>query len=62
MNKFIKEKGLVLPLDRANVDTDFIIPKQFLNPSSVPASGLTFSMSTATWIRGYPMRITVTGR
>ncbi|MDB3898861.1 3-isopropylmalate dehydratase small subunit [Gammaproteobacteria bacterium] len=30
MNKFIKEKGLILPLDRANVDTDFIIPKQFL--------------------------------
>ena len=30
MNKFIAEKGLVLPLDRANVDTDFIIPKQFL--------------------------------
>lgn len=30
MNKFIKKKGLVLPLDRANVDTDFIIPKQFL--------------------------------
>ena len=30
MNKFITEKGVVLPLDRANVDTDFIIPKQFL--------------------------------
>ena len=30
MNKFIVEKGVVLPLDRANVDTDFIIPKQFL--------------------------------
>lgn len=30
MKKFIEEKGLVLPLDRANVDTDFIIPKQFL--------------------------------
>ncbi len=30
MNKFIIEKGLLLPLDRANVDTDFIIPKQFL--------------------------------
>lgn len=30
MNKFIVEEGLVLPLDRANVDTDFIIPKQFL--------------------------------
>jgi len=30
MNKFIVEKGVVLPLNRANVDTDFIIPKQFL--------------------------------
>ena len=30
MKKFNVEKGLVLPLDRANVDTDFIIPKQFL--------------------------------
>lgn len=30
MKKFSIEKGLVLPLDRANVDTDFIIPKQFL--------------------------------
>ncbi len=30
MKKFISEKGLVLPLDRANVDTDYIIPKQFL--------------------------------
>jgi len=30
MKKFISEDGLVLPLDRANVDTDYIIPKQFL--------------------------------
>jgi 3-isopropylmalate/(R)-2-methylmalate dehydratase small subunit len=30
MKKFISEKGVVLPLDRANVDTDYIIPKQFL--------------------------------
>lgn len=30
MRKFSIEQGLVLPLDRANVDTDFIIPKQFL--------------------------------
>ena len=30
MKKFNVEKGIVLPLDRANVDTDFIIPKQFL--------------------------------
>lgn len=37
MKKFIVEKGLVLPLDRANVDTDFIIPKQFLK--SIKRSG-----------------------
>ena len=30
MEKFIREDGLVAPLDRANVDTDQIIPKQFL--------------------------------
>ncbi len=30
MNKFTLLHGLVAPLDRANVDTDAIIPKQFL--------------------------------
>ncbi len=30
MNKFERTEGLVAPLDRANVDTDLIIPKQFL--------------------------------
>lgn len=30
MKKFTEVEGLVLPLDRANVDTDYIIPKQFL--------------------------------
>ena len=30
MKKFSTEQGVVIPLDRANVDTDFIIPKQFL--------------------------------
>ncbi|RFC37111.1 MAG: 3-isopropylmalate dehydratase, small subunit [Candidatus Nitrotoga sp. SPKER] len=30
MDKFICVEGLVVPLDRANVDTDAIIPKQFL--------------------------------
>jgi 3-isopropylmalate/(R)-2-methylmalate dehydratase small subunit len=30
MEKFIRLDGLVAPLDRANVDTDAIIPKQFL--------------------------------
>ena len=30
MNKFTLHKGLVAPMDRENVDTDAIIPKQFL--------------------------------
>ncbi|WP_050463055.1 3-isopropylmalate dehydratase small subunit [Herbaspirillum autotrophicum] len=37
MNKFIVHDGLVAPLDRANVDTDAIIPKQFLK--SIKRSG-----------------------
>ena len=30
MQKFTLLKGLVAPMDRENVDTDAIIPKQFL--------------------------------
>ncbi|RMG51992.1 MAG: 3-isopropylmalate dehydratase small subunit, partial [Gammaproteobacteria bacterium] len=30
MQAFTRLKGIVAPLDRANVDTDAIIPKQFL--------------------------------
>ena len=30
MQKFAKLTGLVMPLDRGNVDTDAIIPKQYL--------------------------------
>lgn len=37
MNKFTLLHGLVVPLDRANVDTDAIIPKQFLK--SIKRSG-----------------------
>jgi len=37
MNKFTLLHGLVAPLDRANVDTDAIIPKQFLK--SIKRSG-----------------------
>ena len=37
MQKFNKMEGLVAPLDRANVDTDAIIPKQFLK--SIRRSG-----------------------
>ncbi len=30
MQPFIRQRGLVVPLDRVNVDTDQIVPKQFL--------------------------------
>ena len=30
MKKYTTEQGIVAPLDRSNVDTDLIIPKQFL--------------------------------
>lgn len=37
MKKFTRLQGLVAPMDRANVDTDLIIPKQFLK--SIKRSG-----------------------
>ena len=37
MEKFTLVEGLAVPLDRANVDTDAIIPKQFLK--SIKRSG-----------------------
>ena len=37
MKKFTVHTGIVAPLDRANVDTDMIIPKQFLK--SIKRSG-----------------------
>jgi len=37
MQEFSVEKGVVIPLDRPNVDTDAIIPKQFLK--SIQRSG-----------------------
>ncbi|MEM5535391.1 3-isopropylmalate dehydratase small subunit [Neptuniibacter pectenicola] len=37
MNKFTLHTGIAAPLDRANIDTDMIIPKQFLK--SIKRSG-----------------------
>ena len=37
MQKISVETGIVIPLDRPNVDTDAIIPKQFLK--SIKRSG-----------------------
>lgn len=37
MDKFVRLEGLVVPIDRNNIDTDAIIPKQFLK--SIKRSG-----------------------
>ena len=37
MLPLIRHEGVVIPLDRSNVDTDAIIPKQFLK--SIKKSG-----------------------
>ena len=42
MEAFTQLDGLVVPLDRANVDTDVIIPKQFLK--TIKRTGLGFKI------------------
>jgi 3-isopropylmalate/(R)-2-methylmalate dehydratase small subunit len=37
MKPFVRQTGIVAPMDRANIDTDMIIPKQFLK--SIKRSG-----------------------
>lgn len=41
MEKITVHKGLVIPLDRSNVDTDAIIPKQYLKSISKTGFGVT---------------------
>ena len=45
MNKFTILTSIGLPLNRANIDTDAIIPKQFLNQLNAQALGLTYLMN-----------------
>ena len=54
-DKFTVHKGFVAPMDRENVDTDAIIPKQFLKSiQRRPGSDRTCSTNGAIWIPGYP--------
>ena len=45
-------KGIVIPLDRANVDTDAIIPKQFLKSIKNLVLVPTYLMNGDIWIMG----------
>ena len=49
MEAFRVHSGLVAPLDRANVDTDLIIPNQFLKSIKRTGFGPTCSMSSGIW-------------
>jgi len=62
MDAFTIHAGLVAPLDRANVDTDAIIPKQFLKSIRRTGFGPTCSTSGAIWIMASRAWITPVGR
>ncbi len=57
MEAFTQLDGLVVPLDRANVDTDVIIPKQFLKTIKRTGLVLTCLMHGATAIMANRARI-----
>ncbi|MGH9455287.1 MAG: 3-isopropylmalate dehydratase small subunit, partial [Terriglobia bacterium] len=40
MQPFTKHTGLVIPIDRVNVDTDQMVPKQFLKALTRQGFGL----------------------
>jgi hypothetical protein len=46
MEKFTRLEGLVAPLDRANVDTDAIIPGRFLSASICSTRGVIWIMES----------------
>ena len=63
MKAFTQHTGLVAPLDRANVDTDQIIPKQFLKSiKRAQALARTCLMNGATWMWGSRTRTTPNAR
>lgn len=54
MHKFVRQQGLVAPLDRANVDTDLIIPKQFLKSIKRTGFGVNLFDELRYLDEGYP--------
>ncbi|WP_346798529.1 3-isopropylmalate dehydratase small subunit [Halomonas sp. Bachu 37] len=54
MRKFERFEGLVAPLDRANVDTDLIIPKQFLKSIKRTGFGVNLFDELRYLDEGYP--------
>ena len=61
MKAFTRHKGLVAPLDRANVDTDMIIPKQFLKSIKRTGFGPNLFDELRYLDQGEPGRTALTG-
>ena len=62
MNPFRVHKGLVAPMDRENVDTDAIIPKQFLKSIKKSGFGVNLFDEWRYLDAGYPGQDTVSRR
>ena len=62
MKAFTRINALVAPLDRANVDTDAIIPKQFLKSINEADSAPTPLTNGAIWITASRAWTTAHGR
>ena len=56
MEAFKEHVGLAAPLNRLNVDTDQIIPKQFLNGLNAPVLGSSCFTTGVLWIMVIPIR------
>lgn len=56
MEKIIKHKGLVVPINRSNIDTDLIIPKQFLKSINRSGFGLNLFDGLRYIDEGYPKK------
>ena len=59
MESFVVHEGLVAPMDRANVDTDLIMPKQFLSRFVAADLAPIFLTICAISMRGCPTLIIV---
>lgn len=54
MENFINHKGLVVPINRSNIDTDLIIPKQFLKSINRSGFGINLFDGLRYIDEGYP--------
>lgn len=57
MTPFTKHTGIVLPLDRDNIDTDAIIPKQFMKSIARTGFGPYLLTNGVSWTKAITARL-----